>query len=509
MQIGKLLKWSLPLGLAGLCSCDSGNGTETRVSDVTVMACSEIMFNDIGDLEFVELKIESGPAILDMANDSLRLDGAITYTFPAEPLDTGEYIVVTNDVALFQERYPNFSGRLFGPWDNDPEKGTVGRLSNEGDVIEVKLEGKGDVDCRFDGAPPWPSLADGKGRSLVYIGGFPGSPYSWAASKTDGGNPGGPDQYIAPLKVRINEVMPYLPGAPGWIEFYNSGSEAQDISGWNVVRERDDADDEIYEVPAGTVVPANGYLVSDAEDFQYFSPNGESLYLREVVNGKETGAESGLEYPATPNSSAGVITLSDGSLEQGSLIEPTRGAKNSKPLMGPLYFNEIHYHPVENTGTLEFIEIRNLADTAVPLYDLELRAAWNVKGIALTFGSADVVPANGMMLLIQDSLSMDTAEFRTTYKIANNIPIVTYPGKISNRGELLVLQKPYSNCSPDPLNPAEMQCAYQWSDAVLYSDRGAWPTDADGLGKSLNRKDFTLSGHEPGNWEARTPTPGK
>ncbi|MDR1759168.1 MAG: lamin tail domain-containing protein [Fibrobacter sp.] len=507
MQKRKLLKWSLPLLAAGFCACDPGSGTKTKNSDVTIMSCSEIMFNDTTDLEFIELKIESGPAIQNMTDALLRLDGAITYTFPAEPLDTGEYIVVTNDVALFHERYPNFSGRLFGPWDIDPEKGTVGRLSNEGDVIEVKLDGKGDVDCRFDGAPPWPSLAAGEGHTLVYTGGFPGSPFSWAASKTDGGNPGGPDEYIAPLTVRINEVMPYS-GTPGWVEFYNSGAEAKDISGWHVVREVGDSY-EVYEVPAGSVVPANAYLVSDAEDFQFFSQNGESLYLREVVNGKETGAESGLEYPVTPNSSAGVITLSDGSLEQGSLIEPTRGKQNSGPLMGPLYFNEIHYHPVENTGTLEFIEIRNLSDTVVPLYDVAEQAAWSVKGIALTFSSTDAVPANGMMLLIQDTLSMDTAEFRAAYGIANEIPIVTYPGKVSNRGELLVLQKPYPPCFIDPLNPAEKQCAYQWSDAILYSDRGAWPTEADGLGKSLNRKDFNLSGHEPGNWEARTPTPGK
>lgn len=514
MQKKSFEKWILILLLTALYGCESNSPGDRRESKTTVMSCTEIMYHDKTDLEFVELKIESGPAIENMAEVMLRLDGAVSYTFPSEPLDTGEYIVVTNDISLFNARYPDFSGRLFGPWDIDPSKGTVGRLSNEGDVVEVKLTGKGDVDCRFDGAPPWPSLADGKGHSLVYIGGSPAHPSSWAASKKDGGNPGGPDEHIAPLTVRINEVKPYING-PGWIEFYNSGTSDVDIGGWKIVQKLSSGDIS-DSIPSPAVVPAKGYLVkgnsvsSDTGFFQYFSKSGVSLYLREVVDGKETKAESGLEYPATPQTSAGVIELSDGSLEQGSLLEETPGKKNSGPLMGPLYFQEIHYHPVDNSGTIEFIEIVNLSDTIVPLYNLEEKEAWKVKGIGLTFGSQASVPAKGMMILIQDTLMMDTADFRSKYKIDSGIPIVTYPGKISNRGELLVLQKPVScHLGTNPENPLEQNCDYEWSDAVLYSDRGAWPTEADGNGKSLNRLNFTISGHEPGNWKAETPTPGK
>jgi hypothetical protein len=36
-----------------------------------------------------------------------------------------------------------------------------------------------------------------------------------------------------------------------------------------------------------------------------------------------------------------------------------------------------------------------------------------------------------------------------------------------------------------------------------------WPTDADGLGKSLARKYPQYYGNDPNNWHAATPTPGK
>ena len=139
-------------------------------SSYTQMAITEIMYNadDGSALEWVEVTIQSGPDISSMLASGMRLDGALSFTFPNEELKKGEYIVVTNDPALFKTTYPDFAGRLYGPWDNDPKTGAVAKLSNEGDVIDVKLTGEGDVSCSYSMEPPWPSLANGKGRTLVY-----------------------------------------------------------------------------------------------------------------------------------------------------------------------------------------------------------------------------------------------------------------------------------------------------------------------------------------------------
>ena len=133
----------------------TSNGTETGSSSsatepdehlsssmdasVTNMVITEIMYNapDASELEWVEVAIAAGPDLKSMAFYKLRLEGAITYSFPAEPLAKGEYVVVTNNIEWFKETYPTFTGRLFGPWDNDPSTGEIAKLSNEGDVIDV------------------------------------------------------------------------------------------------------------------------------------------------------------------------------------------------------------------------------------------------------------------------------------------------------------------------------------------------------------------------------------
>ena len=143
-------------------------------SSFTNMGVSEIMYNAPGGsaLEWVEVYIKKGPDITDMQLSNLRLDGAVSFNFPTGSLKYGEYVIVTNDVNLFNQTYAGklpAGCKVYGPWDKDPKTGAVAKLVNEGDVVEVKLKGEGDVSAAFSSQPPWPSLADGKGRTLVFI----------------------------------------------------------------------------------------------------------------------------------------------------------------------------------------------------------------------------------------------------------------------------------------------------------------------------------------------------
>lgn len=102
----------------------------TSASTLTQMACSEIMYHHADSLvEWVEIYIESGEDLENMALSELRLDGAVEYNFPEESFKKGEYLVVTGDVDAFKAAYPNFNGRLFGPWNKD-DKGEIEKLSN-------------------------------------------------------------------------------------------------------------------------------------------------------------------------------------------------------------------------------------------------------------------------------------------------------------------------------------------------------------------------------------------
>jgi len=508
------------LSALSMTACSESSSGKTRTVSIPAMTVTELMYHPAeGYPEFVELTL-SGTSLSSMSNVNLRLDGAVEFTFPDESLDKGEIIVVTEDSALFREKYPNYTGRLF-QWD------AGFKLSNSGDVLEVKLDGKGDFDARYDNNAPWPSLADGNGSSLVYVGENPAYAESWAASKTLHGNPGSTDDpYYAASSVRINEIFPFHgAGSASWIEFYNAGNSEVDIGGWKIIRA--DAEDSVRYIPNGTKIEANGYavlytLLNDAgvADSVSFVARGETVYLREVQNGEVTGVESGLEYSAVPTGlSAGVIELSDGSAEQGTLQKPTAGAANAEIALGPIFISEVFYNPLD--GDVEFLEIVNKGDSSVSLRSmLNLKFfGWKVSGVGFEFGENYTLEPGEVAVLIPSSytdvdgyssVALTESDFREKWKgtLADSVQVFQYAGKLSNRGEKVAIEEPAEIATVKKNAVDTTIVFYHVSDAILYSDGGLWPEKADGEGYSLNRIDFSVSGYEPSNWEAKEPTPG-
>ena len=503
-------------GSSGATPTSSGGSSLISSSSVPntappQMGCSEIMYNapDGSTLEWVEIYIAGGMDMDNMQNFFMHLSGAVDYTFPAEPLKKGEYVVITNDLNLFKTTYPDFSGRLFGPWD------AAGKLVNEGDVVNVKVDGEGDVSCAFGSEPPWPSLADGHGYSLVYKGGNPAQPLSWGASKNPGGTPGvGNDEYIEASKVRINEVMPNASGANAWIELYNAGDADVDVTGWKLEVKRRA---ETLNITSGTV-PAKGFLVLDAvanfDKELVVSPQGGEFYLY----GPVMGEESSIWLPAYEGPS-GLVDLRDGSTAQGPLASATPGAANAALKIGSVYINEIYYHPGSNTGDVpfEFMEIVNSTDKDISLYSSVpgVSKGWKVEGINLEFSSSAVLKANSLMLLIPEELepadmqalglsSWGPDVVRSAYKIPATVDIVTYKGKLSNRSETIAVKEPFAK-EGDGMTAKYF---YIWHDATLYSDAWAGLTEADGAGFSLQRVDKTTMGYEASAWKAAKPTMG-
>ena len=499
----------------------SSNPEDTILdSNATYMGVSEIMYNAPGGsvLEWVEVYIKNGPDLTNMQLSNVRLDGAVSFAFPAESLKKDEYVIVTNDVALFKQTYPSLPAgcRVFGPWGKDPKTNAVAKLVNEGDVVDVKVRGEGDVSAAFSSNPPWPSLADGKGRTLVYKGsGNEADPTSWGASAVENGNPCvGGDKVIDGSTVRLNEIKPYDINATenkdGWIELYNFGSAPVDVAGWELESKLKGKKWTIG--GANTVVPANGYLLLEASatvfgEGLFLSDNGDEIYLYEVTTGVRTGKESSLLISAGKQSS-GVVEVA-GSIAQGAMATETPGAANSALKAGPIFISEIHYHENEqDLKDLEFLELVNKGATDVALVESvnNTPQGWKIEGINMEFVSGDVIPAGGKMVLFDDSLKAYEAQLRDRYSIDAAVPIRFYAGKLSNRGETVAVKKPYSYVTK---SDGTKQWYYELSDATLYSDR--WPNmyAADGKGMSLNRKDFTTMGYGYTAWEVKAPTPGK
>ena len=511
-------------GSSSSAKVDSGSSTPSSSAvdeSVTQMAITEIMYNapEGSELEWVEVTIASGPDISSMLASQMRLDGAISYAFPNEELKKGEYIVVTNNRELFMQTYPDFTGRLFGPWDNDPTTKAVAKLSNEGDVIDVKVLGEGDVSCSYSMEPPWPSLANGKGRTLVYKGGNAAQATSWGASEISKGNPGaGDDKWLTTSNIRLNEIMPNQTGKASWVELYNAGSADVDVTGWTFeskVRK------EKLLIKAGSV-PAGGYLVLKGEsDFTDSKGEATELIVSSIggsyyLYGATEGDESSLLLPSSELSS-GVVDLSDGSTAQGALKEATPGAANTALYIGPVIINEIHYHPnEEDLNDVEFLELKNTSTEAITMYQTLTNGSrgWKVEGINFEFSATDIISAGGFAVLFPESLSTAVGEqkLRNRYQLADDVLVKFYKGKLSNRGEMIAVKKPFA-FSEDTSNPLNNQWFYDWSDASLYSDN--WRSNdidykrTDGFGFSLQRTDVTTMGYEASAWTAAEPTPGK
>ncbi|WP_173473548.1 lamin tail domain-containing protein [Fibrobacter succinogenes] len=495
----------------------SSNFEDDTDSTITNMGVSEIMYNAPGGsaLEWVEVYIKKGPDIKDMLANNLRLDGAVSFSFPPGSLKNNEYVIVTNDVDLFKKTYSNLPAgcRVFGPWDNDPKTNAVAKLVNEGDVVEVKLKGEGDVSAAFSNLPPWPSLANGKGRTLVYRGsGNEADPSSWGPSAVENGSPcAGGDKVLDASTVRVNEIKPFvLNGTEGWVELYNYGDAPVDVKGWELESKRKGKKWTVG--GTNTVVPAKGYLLLEATadvfgEGLFLSDNGDEIYLYEVVAGARTGKESSLMIFAGKQSS-GIVEVAGGTVAQGAMATETPGAANSALKAGPIFISEIHYHENENDlNDVEFLELVNKGTEAVNLVESVNNTphGWKIEGVNMEFAAGDVIPAGGKMVLFNDSLKPKESLIRTRFSIPDAIPVRFYAGKLSNRGETVAVKKPYSFVE----NGGDKQWYYEISDATLYSDRWPGMTDSDGKGKSLNRKDFTTMGYGYANWTLADPTPGK
>ncbi len=323
--------------------------------------------------------------------------------------------------------------------------------------------------------------------------------------------------------VVINELLAHSHDiAPDWIELYNRSSQRVDLSGWMLSDTEDDLAK--YRIPDGTAIEPNGYVVF-YEDEQFGNPldpnaanpfglseNGESLYLYSGADPifpnfliSQTFGASATSVPF------GRYRKSTGAYDFVFMSEPTPGAPNAYPLVGPVVINEIMYHPAGDDDA-EYVELLNISDVAVTLFDFASYEPWRfTDGSGIDFAFPSHVPVtleSGRHLL----LVRDLSEIQQAFNLPANAMILSWDsGKLSNSGEKLQLLKPG--------DVDELGNRY-WIevDRVRYSDGShaddfddgldLWPPKADGQGLSLNRLSAQCYGDDSDNWQATIPTPG-
>jgi hypothetical protein len=349
---------------------------------------------------------------------------------------------------------------------------------------------------------------------------------SWRTSVYRYGTPGADDSGILPNPgaVVINEVMAHSNAGPDWIELYNTTDEAINIGGWFLSdNDRDEPNLTKYRIPDGTTIDSNSYLVFyEDKDFNKpvdpcclipfaLSENGEEACLSSHLdpNGFLTGYRQVEDFGASQtNISLGrYYKPSTGNSNFVAMDYNTPDANNAYPRVGPVVINEIMYNPPTGNQDEEYIELHNITGSLVTLYRYDKSTPWKfTDGIDYTFSPSPVVtiPAYGYLILAKD-LTAFTARYGSMPSIEG------YSGRLSNAGERLQIAMP-----GDIDNQGTRH--YIRIDRVTYSDGlhpedcpggiDLWPTQADGLGKSLSRKEAGDYGNDVDNWEAATPSPG-
>jgi len=149
--------------------------------------------SDRDNYEFVEL-LNMGPRSIDLS-DVYFSDGIIFNFPPNTILGAGARAIVVRNEAAFTARYGELpDGVVIGQYS--------GRLSNDGERVILTSSSIGDLhDFTYNDQPPWPTLPDGDGHSLVLVEPASGPDHakstSWLPHAKIGGAPGEDDSTIA------------------------------------------------------------------------------------------------------------------------------------------------------------------------------------------------------------------------------------------------------------------------------------------------------------------------
>jgi hypothetical protein len=498
---------------------------------------SELMYNpapdplgryDKEEFEFLELTNISSNRTLDLS--TVSISNGISFSFGSASITTlapGDYVLVVRNRDAFNLRYPGLSSKVAGQYS--------GKLNNDGETIDITETWNGTlVSFTYNDGLGWPQAADGGGHSIVPAGwwtmedqqaGILNYGPNWRQSACIGGSPGAADPEPAASLV-INELMahtdfssPLYPDydSNDWIELYNPTSSPIALDG-NWYLSDDIADLKKWAIPSLTV-PAYSFVSFD-EITGFHNPltsgfgldkAGETIFLSYLPGTDGTDRVIDCIRFQGQENSVSMGRYPDGSPYWFRMLG-TRNAPNAYPL-SDIVISELMYHPPDETGAEEYIELFNPTGSTIVLTNSD--GPWRLdNAVSFTFPSGLSLTPGAKILIVPFDPSVETGRleaFESYYGCTLTAGVNVFgpwSGNLSNGGERLALEKPQA--SDDPLNPA----ALSWIliDQVNYSDYHPWPAGADGLGYSLTRlypSNPSKSGDDPTNWTAAPPTPGR
>jgi hypothetical protein len=470
-----------PLDISFLRPGPEVPGPSTRRGPLII---SEVMYHptnrtDLRNIEFIEI-FNSNPWFEEMGG--YRISGAIDYTFPSNFVLQGRSYVVVAAVPTDVQAVYGITGVL-GPWSGALEnsEGTL-RLRNKQDAILFEMD--------YTGETPFPASADGAGHSLVLSRPSYGEadPRAWSASDVIGGTPRTNEVLSAnPYRsVMINEILAHtdLPDVD-YIELFNYSTVAVNIGNCVLT---DDPMTNKFVIPAGTTIPANGFLVFNETQLGFaLSAAGETVYFK---NPQNTRVIDAVRFDAQEN---GVATgrAPDGSPNFYRLQSKTPGASNSRQRAPIVVINELMYDPISDNDLDEFIELHNPNSNAVNV------SRWRIRGgVSFNIPNGTTIPANGYLVVAANG-----ARLRANYPNLNFVNCLgDWDGSLKNRGERLTLSMPDSIVTTNGLGFPVTNNIHIVVDEMTYADGGRWGKFSAGGGSSLELRDARADRRLAPNW---------
>ncbi|MEM7391639.1 MAG: hypothetical protein AAF492_04755, partial [Verrucomicrobiota bacterium] len=284
-----------------------------------------------------------------------------------------------------------------------------------------------------------------------------------------------------------------------WIELYNPGPQTVQIGGWYLSDAYTNYTRSV--IAGGTQILGDDYITFSESQLGFaFSELGDEAALTIFSGSNLISFVDRVDFGAGDREvSFGRYVRSDGRTDFPALCGQTRGALNTYPLVGPIVMSEIMYNP---TNGPEFIELVNITEDPVPLYDvLHPTNTWQLtSGIDYVFPTNLTVPPLGVVVLS----GLDETSLRAALPISPDVQVFgPWSGSLANGGENIRLFRP-GDPEPDGFVPQILV------ERVEYEDDAPWPVSPDGLGPSLERTALYRYGNDPINWSASIPggTPG-
>lgn len=185
--------------------------------------------------------------------------------------------------------------------------------------------------------------------------------------------------------------------APDWIEIYNPGQTQIDITGFKIYDSGGQAGTKPKkEFPAGSIIPANGFLVIVTDDTAAsgfgLSSGGEKVWLE---NATGTVIDT-VTFPAMDITQT-YGRYPDGSANMKLLNTITRGTSNVLFKMNEIY----------SRGTTEapdWIEIYNSSAAPVDITGFKIYDSGGMTGTKpkKEFPAGSIIPANGFLVIVTD-----------------------------------------------------------------------------------------------------------